>query len=120
MDITNLDFQQARIKLVLFKSRIRSVLYGVREPDETLFSLRQNPLGEWLYAIVKPRYGGIPAVFSLENELSRMLDTARSLVQQHQNGRLEEARLGLERINTHAAHIESLLNQIEQAALLQS
>ncbi|TGE06637.1 hypothetical protein [Hymenobacter fodinae] len=119
MEITNLDFQQARIKLVLFKSRLRSVLYGVREPDETLFSLRQNPLGEWLYAIVKPRYGGVSAVLFLENELSRMLDTARSLVQQHQNGKLEEARLGLERIDMHAAQIESLLKQVEESALLQ-
>ncbi|QJX45546.1 hypothetical protein HMJ29_00760 [Hymenobacter taeanensis] len=117
MDLTNLDFQQARIKLVLFKSRLRSVIYGVREPDEALFSLRLNPLGEWLYAIVKPRYGSIPAVTLLENELSRMLDTARSLVQQHQNGKLEEARLGLERIDAHAAQLEALLGQVEQAAL---
>jgi hypothetical protein len=113
MDITNLDFQQARIKQVLFKSRLRSVLYGVREPDEALFSLRQNPLGEWLYTIVKPRYGFVPAVFQLEQELSRMLDTARSLVQQYQRGQLEEARAGLERIDAHAARIEALLKEIE-------
>ena len=90
----------------------------MREPDETLFSLLQNPLGEWLYTVVKPRYGGVSAVLHLENELSRMLDTARSLVQQHQNGKLEEARLGLERIDAHAAQLDSLLNQVEQAALL--
>ena len=54
MDITNLDFQQARIKQVLFKSRLRSILYGVREADPSLFSLQQNPLGQWLTTTVKP------------------------------------------------------------------
>lgn len=117
MDITNLDFQQARIKQVLFKSRLRSVLYGVREPDEALFSLRKNPLGEWLYTIVKPRYGSVPAVLHLEQELSRMLDTARSLTQQYQRGQLEEARAGLERIDAHAARIEALLKEVELSTL---
>ncbi|SNC59453.1 hypothetical protein SAMN06265337_0056 [Hymenobacter gelipurpurascens] len=117
MDITNLDFQQARIKQVLFKSRLRSVLYGVREPDEALFSLRQNPLGEWLEAVVKPRYGTVPAVQQLQFELTRMLDTARSLVQQYQRGQIEEARAGLERIDTHATRIEDLLQAVETSTV---
>ena len=62
MDITALDFQQARIKQVLFKSRLRSVLYGVREAEPALFSLRENPLGQWLEAVVKPKYGTRPEV----------------------------------------------------------
>jgi hypothetical protein len=37
MALSSLDFQQARIKQVLFKSRLRSVLYGVREADAALF-----------------------------------------------------------------------------------
>jgi hypothetical protein len=117
MDITTLDFQQARIKQVLFKSRLRSVLYGVREPDEALFSVRQNPLGEWLYAVVKPRYGAVMEVLLLEQEISRMLDTARSLVQQYQRGKIEEARAGLERIDAHAARIETLLKEVEQSTI---
>lgn len=114
MELTNLDFQQARIKQVLFKSRLRSVLYGVREPDPDLFSLRLNPLGEWLNTVVKPRYGSVLPVQRLEQELIRMIDTGRSLVQQYQRGQLEEARAGLERLDAHAARIETLLKDLEQ------
>ncbi|UOQ77937.1 hypothetical protein MUN84_04665 [Hymenobacter sp. 5516J-16] len=116
MDLTHLDFQQARIKQVLFKSRLRSILYGVREPDATLFSMRQNPLGEWLYSVVKPRYGAALPVQRLEQELQRMIDTGRGLVQQYQGGQLEESRSGLERLDAHAARIEAYLKELEQLA----
>lgn len=117
MEITNLDFQQARIKQVLFKSRLRSILYGVREADTELFSMRQNPLGEWLYAVVKPRYGTLPAVVQLELELQRMLETGRALVQQQQRGQLEESRSGLEQIDAHATRIENYLKELEKATV---
>lgn len=116
MDLTNLDFQQARIKQVLFKSRLRSILYGVREPDPSLFSMRENPLGEWLYSVVKPRYGLTAPARQLEQEVQRMLDTGRSLVQQYQRGQLEESRSGLERLDAHTTRIDALLKELEQLA----
>lgn len=116
MELTNLDFQQARIKQVLFKSRLRSVLYGVREPDPDMFSIRLNPLGEWLYSVVKPRYGAVLPVQRLEQELQRMIDTGRNLVQQYQRGQLEESRSGLELLDAHATRIDGLLKELEQAA----
>lgn len=115
MDITNLDFQQARIKQVLFKSRLRSVLYGVREADDDLFSMQKNPLGEWLNTIVKPRYGAYPEVREIERTLQRMLDSGRTLVQQYQRGQLEESRTGLEQIDTYAEQIAGLLQKLEQS-----
>lgn len=114
MELSKLDFQQARIKQVLFKSRLRSVLYGVREPDPSLFSLADNPLGAWLQAVVKPKYGGSLTYQRLEQELQRMLLTGRDLVQQHQRGQLEESRSGLERLDAHAARLETLLQELEQ------
>ncbi|KAA9327039.1 hypothetical protein F0P96_17515 [Hymenobacter busanensis] len=116
MVITSLDFQQARIKQVLFKSRLRSVLYGVREADAELFSLQHNPLGQWLQTVVKPHYSGRPEVRELERALQRMLDTGRELADQYRRGQLEEARAGLERIDIHAAQIEELLQRLERNA----
>ncbi|MFD2785586.1 CZB domain-containing protein [Hymenobacter rubripertinctus] len=114
MELTNLDFQQARIKQVLFKSRLRSVLYGVREPDPSLFAIRENPLGEWLYAVIKPQYGTTPHFQRLELELQKMLMTGQDLVRQYQRGQLEESRAGLERLDAHASRIETLLQELEQ------
>ncbi|MDU0372490.1 hypothetical protein ACFPAF_18970 [Hymenobacter endophyticus] len=114
MELNSLDFQQARIKQVLFKSRLRSVLYGVREPDPSLFSMADNPLGVWLKATVKPHYGTTLPYQRLEQELQRMLTTGQGLVQQYQKGHLEESRAGLERLDAHAARIENLLQDLEQ------
>lgn len=116
MELTALDFQQARIKQVLFKSRLRSVLYGVREADEALFSRPLNPLGQWLDAVVKPKYGAHPEVREIERVLLQMLDTGRDLATLYQRGQIEESRAGLERVNTQADRIDALFKQLEQRA----
>lgn len=115
MDISTLDFQQARIKLVLFKSRLRSVLYGVREPEDSLFVLRDNPLGQWLYTVVKPKYSDFPEVRAIEQQMQTMLDTGRDLVRQYQRDQIEQARTGLEKVEQFATRIETLLLQLEQS-----
>jgi len=118
MDITTLDFQQARIKQVLFKSRLRSVLYGVREPDAALFALSENPLGQWLQTIVKPKYGAYPEVREIERAIVNMLDAGQRLVKQYQRGQIEESRTGLDQVDVYAAQIERLLQQLERTTTL--
>lgn len=114
MDLTNLDFQQARIKQVLFKSRLRSVLYGVRDADPALFSVRENPLSQWLDSIVKPRYGASPQVREIERLLHDTLTTGQALVRQYQRGQIEEARKGLEQIESRSNQIDALLQTLAQ------
>lgn len=116
MNLSSLDFQQARIKQVLFKSRLRSVLYGVREADDGLFVLRDNPLGQWFDTVIRPAYGTRSEAYELERALQQMLDTGKDLVKQYRRGQIEEARMGLDRVDAHAARIEGLLLALEQAA----
>lgn len=116
MDLNSLDFQQARIKQVLFKSRLRSVLYGVREADPALFSTRDNPLGQWLDTIVKPKYGATPQVREIERLLHDTLSTGQSLVRQYQRGQIEEARKGLEQIESRSDQIDALLQNLARGA----
>jgi hypothetical protein len=112
MDLTALDLQQARIKQVLFKSRLRSVLYGVREADEALFSRSENPLGQWLDAVVKPQMGHHPEVRQVDRLLSQIITIARDLATQYQRGRIEEARAGLDQVNTLSDQITDLFEQL--------
>lgn len=100
MKLTTLDFQQARIKQVLFKSRLRSVLHWVREADEALFSRSLNPPGQWLDAVVEPKYVARPEVREVERMLLQMLSTDRDLTTLYQRGQIKESRAGLERVNT--------------------
>ncbi|GAB3589521.1 hypothetical protein [Hymenobacter daeguensis] len=116
MPLTSFDFQQARVKQVLFKSRLRSVLYGVREVEPALFSLAENPLGQWIQTVLKPQAPGQPAVRELEQVLQQMLRTGQDLATRYQHGHLEEARAGLDQINGFADQIDSLLSNLERAA----
>jgi uncharacterized membrane protein YccC len=115
MELTALDFQQARVKQVLFKSRLRSVLYGVREAEPSLFALQENPLGQWLQTVLKPQYGQRPEIAGIERLLRQTLDTGQSLVRQHQRGEMEQARAGLEQIERLASEIDQLLTAVEHS-----
>ncbi|RZK97809.1 MAG: hypothetical protein EOO62_27440 [Hymenobacter sp.] len=114
MELTALDFQQARVKQVLFKSRLRSVLYGVREPEPSLFSMQDNPLGQWLNSVLKPQYGHRSEIAGIERLIRQTLDTSQSLVRQHQRGEMEQARAGLEQIERLASEIDQLLTSVER------
>lgn len=116
MALTSFDFQQARVKQVLFKSRLRSVLYGVREAAPELFSMRENPLGQWLQTAVKPTMGTQPEVREIERVLQQMLQTGQDLARRYQSGLIEEARSGLDQVNVYADQIELLLTGLERNA----
>ena len=113
MNLSSLDFQQARIKQVLFKSRLRSVLYGVRQADENLLSPQHNPLAEWIRTVIKPQYGHHAEVADIERQLHQMLAVGQELVSQYRRGLIEEARSGLSRIDAHADRIAALLHSLE-------
>jgi hypothetical protein len=114
MALTSFDFQQARVKLVLFKSRLRSVLYGVREAEPGLFSLTDNPLGQWVRASLRPGLDGRGEVRELEHALQQLLSTGQALAARYQRGQIEEARAGLDQVNALADQIESLLVSLER------
>ena len=113
MNLSSLDFQQARIKQVLFKSRLRSVLYGVRDVDDTLLSAQHNPFGEWIQTVMKPQYSHHPEVSEIERQFAQMLNTGQELLSQYRRGLIEEARAGLTRIDAHADRIGAFLQAME-------
>jgi hypothetical protein len=115
MALTPFDFQQARVKQVLFKSRLRSVLYGVREAEASLFSVSESPLGQWLTTVLKPAYGSRAEVREAERLLGQQLRTGQELATRYQRGHIEEARAGLEQINTFADQIEAVLLGLERS-----
>lgn len=114
MVVNPFEFQQARVKQVLFKSQLRSMLYGVREPDAALFSLRDNPVQQWLESVVKPQFGQQPQVRDIERALQQMLAAGQGLVARHGRGQVEEARAGLQEVNTYAERIDGLLTELER------
>ncbi|ALW86893.1 hypothetical protein AUC43_18500 [Hymenobacter sedentarius] len=116
MDVNTLDFQQARIKQILFKSQLRSVLYGVREADEALFAPQGNALGQWLSSVIKPKFPLRPEVREAERLLHDMLGTGRELAAQYRRGQIDEARRGLTRIDRIGEQLVSVLHKLGQEA----
>jgi hypothetical protein len=114
MPLTSFDFQQARVKQVLFKSRLRSVLYGVREAEPSLFTPHENPLGQWIETTLHPQHGSRPEVRELDHTMRQMLRTGQDLTTRYQRGQIEEARTGLDRIDAFANQIELLLLSLER------
>ena len=108
------EFQQARVKQVLFKSRLRSVLYGVRAAEADLCALPANQLHLWVEAHLRPCHPTSPVLPELELVLRRMLARSQGLLDQHARGRLEEARAGLSAIDADAAEIDGLLRRLEK------
>jgi hypothetical protein len=114
MDINTLDFQQGRIKQILFKSQLRSVLYGVREADDALFSPQGNALGQWLSDVIKPKYPMRQEVREAERLLQDMLRTGRELTARYRRGQIEEARQGLTQIDHIGEQLISVLQKLAQ------
>ncbi|GAB3740680.1 hypothetical protein GCM10027594_20610 [Hymenobacter agri] len=102
------------MKQVLFKSRLRSVLYGVREAEPGLFLLQENPLSQWIQTALHPQHGARPEVRELDHTVRQMLSAGQDLTTRYQRGQIEEARTGLERIDSFANQIDTLLLSLER------
>jgi hypothetical protein len=116
INLNSLDIQQARIKFILFKSKIRSILYG-GTVDESILSPRDNVLGQWLYNTALNKYKYIPEMKDLERLNLTITRLAKELVDQYNRGRIEEARSGLSSLETSEEELIRLLTAIESKSI---
>ncbi|GGK57418.1 CZB domain-containing protein [Rufibacter glacialis] len=84
--IGRLDFEQARIKHVLFKSKLRAMLFGADIDPTPVVSTTGCSLGKWIYEVAMPRVGHMAEVKELETVHNDMHALARDLWQKYQQG----------------------------------
>jgi hypothetical protein len=108
------EFDQARLKHILFKARLRSFLYGhgsdeapVRDPDEC-------SLGHWIRDVALARYGYHPEAARLDQLHRRVHEEAGRLMDLHAAGQGEEALRGLRAANPLTDEVLQVLNTLEQ------
>lgn len=109
-----LDFEQAKSKHLLFKSRLRSILYGIPVKEGPVLSHHECSVGKWIYGHALTAYGHIPEMHDLEMTHADIHISARKLVALHKEGKTQEARNRLSEMEAVADHLVNLLGVIEK------
>lgn len=112
MNAVQLDIQQLRIKHILFKSKLRSVLYG-GNIDEAFFS-DQGPVGQWFAQVGFTKYRTLDQVQQLYKLHLELSAAARQLVSLYQRSKIEEAHDGLRTIDLMSERFLDLLANVEK------
>ena len=119
MHAPEFDFEQAKAKHLLFKSRLRSILFGEVVADEgTVLSQYECPMGIWIYKVALKNYIHIPEILQLERVHADIHETARELVALYKQGKVTEARNGLDKMEAIAEGLLNLLNRVEEQVKL--
>jgi signal transduction histidine kinase len=113
MENIKLDFEQAKAKHLLFKSRLRSILYGEIIDEAPVVSHFECAVGKWIYGYALKTYGGVPEMQGLEKVHEDIHTSAKHLVKLYKEGNIEEARGGLADMEKIADHLVGLLTILE-------
>jgi hypothetical protein len=110
MNQAQIDFQQLRIKHILFKSKVRSVLYG-GTIDEVFFS-SAGPISVW-FSTVGTRYFQKPEMMELKQIYQNLEATARSLFGLYAQGKMEQAQNGLAELESLSEKFLNVVARLE-------
>ncbi|WP_242917121.1 histidine kinase [Pontibacter liquoris] len=111
MNIAQVDIQQLRIKHILYKSKVRSVLYG-GVYDAAFFS-HSGPVDTWFSTIGRVRYSQEPEMDALLKVHQELDITVNQLFGLYKGGKIEEAHEQLKSVEKSSTHFLSLLQQLE-------
>ncbi|MFD2786519.1 CZB domain-containing protein [Hymenobacter rubripertinctus] len=109
------EFDSARLKHLLFKSKLRSFLYGSDTEQGPIRDPNVCSLGQWIDQQALPRYGHLPESRELDRVHRRMHVEANRLMDLRQSGQQDEAVSGLAGINALAEQIVVLLRTMEES-----
>ena len=114
MQTVYLDFQDAKTKHLQFKSNLRSVLFGeTLENESQVVSHTDCPVGKWIYEHALTTYIDLPEIIELEKVHERIHSVARELLNLYKNGKVKEARNGLNKMESVGEELILMLNKVE-------
>ncbi|MFC6998758.1 CZB domain-containing protein [Rufibacter roseus] len=113
VNLEQFDIQQARIKFILFKSKLRAILYG-GDLDDAVLSPRENAFGKWLYSEALQKLSNNAEVRELEKLNMAFTRKASELISLYRKGKIEEARTGLREIEEYEEDLLRLLSLLQR------
>ena len=112
MNTAQIDLQQLRIKHILYKSKVRSALYGgAFDPD---FFSPAGPVNNWLNTIGTERYGAEPELREMISIQTEMNAKVKYLTELYKSGKIDQAYEGLPVIETQSDRFLQLLDKLEK------
>jgi hypothetical protein len=112
MEAARVDFQQIRIKHILYKSKVRSVLYG-GSFDEDFFS-SSGPVGSWFNTIGLELYGHYPEMQELYLLHQQLNASALQLIGMYRRGLIDQAHNDLKIVDQKSELFLATLSRLEQ------
>lgn len=107
------EFEAARIKHLLFKSKLRSYLYGSGTAEAPIRDPHVCALGQWIDRVALPQFGHLPEMRELDDQHQQMHHVANRLMDLYQAGQRDAAVAGLVEVNRRAEEMTSLLDTLE-------
>lgn len=114
MENITLDFEQAKAKHLLFKSKLRAILYGAEVDEAPVLSHHECTVGKWIYNHALKAYGHIPEMMEMECVHADIHTKARDLIKLYKEGKVNAARIGLNDMEKIADRLVGLLSIVEQ------
>ncbi|MBO0358727.1 CZB domain-containing protein [Hymenobacter sp. BT186] len=108
------DFESAVVKHLLFKSKLRSYLYGSGTSQGPIRDPAQCNFGRWIQARALGPYAHLPESRELDRLHVRIHQEANRLMDMHARGQVEPALAGLPAVEQLADQITALMRTMEQ------
>jgi hypothetical protein len=110
------EFESATVKHILFKSKVKSYLYGSDTDLEPIVNYRVCSFGQWIYDKGMPLFGELPEMQELEKVHKEIHDFASYLVKLKQENQTEKALNELPQLEIKANEIFTLLKTVQELA----
>ena len=107
------DFEAALVKHMLFKSKLRSFLFGSSTNQAPIRDPHACSFGRWIAERALTTYGHLPESRELDRLHVQIHQTANRLMDLHQQGHSDEAISGLVEVNAIADQITRLMRTME-------
>ncbi|GGE94831.1 CZB domain-containing protein [Hymenobacter cavernae] len=107
------DFETALVKHLLFKSKLRSFLYGSGTAEEPIRDANTCALGKWINERALVQYGHLPEAQELDRVHRQVHQVANRLMDLHVAGQAEQAIAGLSDVQVLTDRISQLLRTME-------
>lgn len=110
------EFESATVKHILFKSKVKSYLYGSATDLEPIVNFRVCSFGQWIYEKGLPLFGKMPEMQELEKVHKEIHEFAAYLVALKQENQTEKALEQLPELENRANAIFDLLKTVQEKA----